>query len=181
MKVFFRENQDIKTSGWILSPHRTHLGMKPEPDPRLLCSSTTIPHNYSHLAHYGSYRSAPQLPKAPAVGHFDTADGVLLATCSSSLRKEANTRYHTDARKGVAFLTHSEVGMAEAAGMATATTTIPSLHSKGTAKIRCYLPQCGRKPTHPKTKSDIAYFNGQPLLPLLAGLWLRRLVTLFSL
>lgn len=117
IKVFFRENQDIKTtSGWTLSPHWIHLGMKPEADPRLLSSSTTIPHNHSYLAHYGSYRSAPQLPEAPAVGHFDTADGVFLATCSSSLRKEANTRYHTDARKGVAFLTHSEVGLPRAGG-----------------------------------------------------------------
>lgn len=183
IKVFFKENQDIKTtSGWTVSPHWTHLGMKPEPDPRLLSSSTTIPHNHSYLAHYGSYRSVPQLPEAPAFGHFGTSDGVLLATCSSSLRKEANTqRYHTDAKKGVAFFTHSEVGMAEAGGMAAATTTVPSLHSKGTAKIRCYLPQRGRKPMHPKTKSDVAYFNGQPPLSLLAGLWLRRLVTLVSL
>lgn len=143
--IFQRKSRKTKTtSGWTLSPHRTDSGMKSEPHPRLLGRRATIVHCHSYLVHYGSYRSALQLPKVPAVGHLNTGDG-LLATCSSSLRKEANTRRHTDARRGVAVFTHSKVGLpcAPRPGQlrqAAATTTVLSPHGEGTAKIVLPFP-----------------------------------------
>lgn len=66
----------------------TDEGIKPEPDPRVLGRSTAITHYDSSTAQHSRYRSATQFPEASAAGHLDTADGVLLAPCSSSQRKK---------------------------------------------------------------------------------------------
>ena len=103
-----------------LSSPDTDLGVKPEPDPRLLGSSTTIAHYHSYIAHYGSYRRVPQLPKAPAAGCLDAADGVLLATRPGSLRKGANIRCHTDARSCLLHTQQGGASVCPQSGMAEA-------------------------------------------------------------